>query len=412
MLASLSLGAALLASTPAAEAARTLVYDGAERIALIREGARESRFEYDGRGGLVTTCRRASPRASWVCEELLRDDRPRHSRVVAVLGATDRRIAHGPAGPLADDRWSLVDALGTPRARVNAAGLVDGQRAFDAFGLERTARVRGDLGFGGEWQDASWIDLRARTYAPDLGRFLQRDTVALGGWTMQGLHRYAYAGNRPLVVSDPSGRAWDWVPDAINAGISAKQCVDALGDPCASNSQKAWDCGLAAVDIGLGIIPFIPAGLGRFDDVARYGDDVGDAMRARPELGIGSGPNDVPDGLGEEARRLWEQMTPKQREAARKRLQERGGLPPPSGPRKDLADALEQTMRLPPNQRADAFEQMAGEISQKYPAWNAERVETPQGTIFYGTNEHPPPAVMFEKGGGFRRGKYIDGRVQ
>jgi hypothetical protein len=43
----------------------------------------------------------------------------------------------------------------------------------------------------------------ARWYDPALGRFAQADTIIPGG--VQGLDRYAYANNNPLMYTDPSG---------------------------------------------------------------------------------------------------------------------------------------------------------------------------------------------------------------
>jgi len=43
--------------------------------------------------------------------------------------------------------------------------------------------------------------MRARYYDPDLGRFLSEDPIGISG----GLNLYAYAGNDPVNLWDPSG---------------------------------------------------------------------------------------------------------------------------------------------------------------------------------------------------------------
>jgi len=60
----------------------------------------------------------------------------------------------------------------------------------------------------------------ARWYDPALGRFAQADTIVPGG--VQGLDRYAYVNNNPLVYTDPSGHFADCgrVPD----GYARQQC--------------------------------------------------------------------------------------------------------------------------------------------------------------------------------------------
>ena len=49
--------------------------------------------------------------------------------------------------------------------------------------------------------------LRARMYAPGLGRFLSRDTVIPNAPGTQGYNPYAYAANNPTTWADPSGHA-------------------------------------------------------------------------------------------------------------------------------------------------------------------------------------------------------------
>jgi RHS repeat-associated protein len=283
----LGIGAATFAlalvAASEAEAARRLVFDGANRLASVQEGAREFRFEYDGRGHLAQTCRRDRPSASWTCTELVRDDRARWSTVVAAIGPSTRRFVSGPVAAQDDDGFWLEDPLRSPLARVTSAGAVTERRAFDAFGNAR--RPTGDgPGFGGEWTTAGVVDLRARQYAPTSGRFLQRDSWTFGANGPQGLHRYSYATNAPTVFRDPSGHFVDYAVDVVSAGISAAQCAGTWNDPCASNWGKFFDCGSAALDIAAGIVPFIPAVAGRAKDLARYGDEVAalsdDALRA------------------------------------------------------------------------------------------------------------------------------------
>jgi hypothetical protein len=47
------------------------------------------------------------------------------------------------------------------------------------------------------------MDNKARMYDPQVGRFTSADTIVPGG--VQGLDRYAYMNNSPVVYTDPSG---------------------------------------------------------------------------------------------------------------------------------------------------------------------------------------------------------------
>lgn len=83
-------------------------------------------------------------------------------------------------------------------------------RAYDPFGglLNAEGTASSTYGFAGEEQDekTGQLYLRARTYSPDTGRFLQQDSVL--GQTNQPrtLHRYTYAFNNPVNYTDPAGR--------------------------------------------------------------------------------------------------------------------------------------------------------------------------------------------------------------
>ena len=61
------------------------------------------------------------------------------------------------------------------------------------------------IGFAGEYYSNRTIFLRARTYLPDTGRFLQRDPLDWGNsFEPQRSNRYYYT-NRPVDAIDPSG---------------------------------------------------------------------------------------------------------------------------------------------------------------------------------------------------------------
>lgn len=64
-----------------------------------------------------------------------------------------------------------------------------------------------DIGFTGHRSDVSngLIYMKARYYDPAMGRFLTPDTMIASPYNPQGLNRYSYVDNNPLIYIDPTG---------------------------------------------------------------------------------------------------------------------------------------------------------------------------------------------------------------
>ena len=95
------------------------------------------------------------------------------------------------------------DLLGSTRVITDAAGDAVGSASYDAFGSpESQTGVASAFGYTGNWTDpdTGLVYLRARDYDPTTGQFLVVDpAVSSTG------QPYAYAGNNPLLLSDPLG---------------------------------------------------------------------------------------------------------------------------------------------------------------------------------------------------------------
>ena len=94
---------------------------------------------------------------------------------------------------------------------------------------------------------------------------------------------YAYCGNDPVNRYDPSGHAWDVVFDIVFIGIGI---YDFVKNP--SWSKAGW----LALDIGLAIIPFIPA-----ISSARHLNKVDDVMDLASTLNKIDNVNDAVGGI-------------------------------------------------------------------------------------------------------------------
>ncbi len=192
----------------------TYSYDSANRLTGLDSDLSNNTYTYNGDGI------RIAQTADGIRTDYVQDmAAPLPQLLTSSAGGTVNRYLHGlgligeqseGSGPVAPTTWQyhLPDALGSVRQVADPLGQILSSQRFDPFGglesvngLNQTA-----YGFAGEEQDESGhIFLRARTYNPATGRFLQQDRVMGNLSQPQTLHHYAYAFNNPVNYTDPSG---------------------------------------------------------------------------------------------------------------------------------------------------------------------------------------------------------------
>lgn len=92
------------------------------------------------------------------------------------------------------------------------------------------------------------VDLRARVYDPQLGRFLQRDTIAGAGVRPSALNRYSYVEGNPVNAVDPGGHI-AWIPAIVLIGAG----VGAIGNTAnylLNSSDRSAGGALGAAGVG------------------------------------------------------------------------------------------------------------------------------------------------------------------
>jgi RHS repeat-associated protein len=142
------------------------------------------------------------------------------------LPGTDRPLTMTRAGKR---YFYLRDHLGSIRALVDSVGQLVNQYRYDPWGQRVYAAegVLNNVQFAARELDQA-TDLyynRARYYSPGLARFVSEDPTRLAG----GMNLYAYAGNDPINLTDPSGLdpvngpVPTWLNAIIDACVAAKE---------------------------------------------------------------------------------------------------------------------------------------------------------------------------------------------
>ncbi len=177
-----------------------------------------------------------------------------------------RRFVHGPGvdepivwyeGSGTSDRRSLVaDERGSVVAVTNASGAATGAgfgiNTYDEYGVSGGANVGRFQYTGQSWlSDAGVYDYGARSYAPQLGRFLQPDPIGSEG----GIVLYAYVLNDPVNAIDPDGLC-GWFAEYQSAAVYDSHgnviARDALMQTATGYEPCAWD-DWRSIDLGAGV---------------------------------------------------------------------------------------------------------------------------------------------------------------
>jgi RHS repeat-associated protein len=112
-----------------------------------------------------------------------------------------------------------ADHLGSASLTTDASGNPVARQLYDAWGNVRyvTGTLPTDIGYTGQRLDSyiKLVQMGARWYSPELGRWLSPDTIVPDPTNPQSLNRYSYVNNRPLNFTDPSGhcaqdKSQDW----------------------------------------------------------------------------------------------------------------------------------------------------------------------------------------------------------
>ena len=125
--------------------------------------------------------------------------------------------------------YFLTDALGSVRQLTDPTGAITFARTYDPYGVvtQTTGAAQTAYGYTGEFTANNLVYLRARQYAPGMGRFLTRDTWGGNDNSPMSYNKWNYVGSYPVNRTDHSGRCW--YPNLQSGGISQDITVPSSG---------------------------------------------------------------------------------------------------------------------------------------------------------------------------------------
>jgi RHS repeat-associated protein len=200
----------LTASDSAEVATMTYQWDAEHRLTTAISGSQTTQLTYDGHGRCIgvqqlTSGVETSNRLFLWAGGQIREE---HAPDGTVSKRFFRQGVTLETGSTPGAYFYTRDHLDSIRELTDGTGSVRARYSYDPFG--RSTYLTGDLdtdfGFAGMLYPAelSLNMTRFRAYDPDIGRWLSRDPLQ-DAEQKQGPNLYAYVGNNPVNLTDPSG---------------------------------------------------------------------------------------------------------------------------------------------------------------------------------------------------------------
>ncbi|MEV6675066.1 RHS repeat-associated core domain-containing protein [Streptomyces sp. NPDC051162] len=208
----------------------TAAYDAANRLITLKEaGGNAFAFTYDADGNRTTASKAGvlQRTTQWDINAPL----PQVATETNGTGGLIGNYAYSPVGQVESTLQGTAafyyhhDGLGSVTDLTDAKGANQYRYSYDGFGNLTADKLTSNppsnpFTYAGQYKEPTsstlGYNLRARSYAPDQGRFLSRDPVSRSE-SEPYVADYAYADNQPTSQTDPSGRC----PACVSAGIGA-----------------------------------------------------------------------------------------------------------------------------------------------------------------------------------------------
>ncbi len=207
---------------------RTPQFDGFERMVSSGNGSGE--YAYDALGRVAERTTEGGEVHTFVYADL-------ENNPIGILDGTDTPIAeygrdpHGQLVSIADQGQAPALAYsnthGDLAATYTSTGSLIQATDYGPFGETDGTEPAMSLGYQGEWTDPDTgdVNMHARWYQPETGRFASRDTMTLEPTPSVQANRYTYANANPVLYTDPSGH---FVPLVIGGVYLSAKAVAAI----------------------------------------------------------------------------------------------------------------------------------------------------------------------------------------
>jgi len=226
--------------------ADSFTYDLAERVTESISGSVTTTYAYDALGSIVRRC------TNGACTDLVTTPDGEPTVIAQVDVASERATLYAPGSsrteafrlPTGASFYLLNDAVGSPVGSLESASGSVSVEAFDAFGQRRAQGSAAEAAVGYTGENSSPDDpvlwLRARSYLPANGRFLQRDSYVGSSGDPSSMQRFGYAHGDPISNTDPSGH---WIAPALAiAGALLGALYDVLQSPEVARAPQPRRC--------------------------------------------------------------------------------------------------------------------------------------------------------------------------
>ena len=189
---------------------RTYAWDAIDQLQQVSNGSTTVAYRYDALGQRVKKTIGAQT-TQWLYDgnNLYAEYGSSWTNPVArySYAGTDNPLLRAQVnadGSNGTGQYYMADALGSVTVMSNSQNstLAKPQR-FDAWGnqIASSGSIPQVSYTGREPDETGLVFYRAIDYSPSIGRFVGRDPIGLQG----GVNRYAYVGNNPIGMTDPSG---------------------------------------------------------------------------------------------------------------------------------------------------------------------------------------------------------------